>query len=137
VRVFFITSRGCPACDLSRRVFSKYIGDSIIEIPLEEIPEELAEKIWEGESRSTPYFAVILPDGEVLHSWSAIPEPEQWLADTCALCGTEENLKCCSICGGIFLCDRCRKRYFRRTIASLSYLIRGFWRDDFGIKRRR
>jgi len=86
---------------------------------LEKIPKELAVRIWEDEPPSVPYFAVILPDGEVLHSWSAIPEPEQLLADSCALCGTEENLERCNICGGIYLCPRCRRRYFRRGLASL------------------
>jgi len=136
-RILFITQDGCPACDLSRRVFRKYLGNGITEVSLSDLPEELTRKIWGDETPKTPHFAVVLPDGEVLHAWSAIPEPEQLLTDSCALCGTEENLERCNICGGIYLCPRCRRRYFRRGLASLSYWLRGYWRDDHGLRRRR
>jgi len=135
-KILLVVGQGCPACELAEQAWSRYFGDGIEKADFDSLPSELREQLQDDEGRVTvPQFAVILPDRRVLGTIPAIPPAEELFA-TCALCGTEENLKRCEICGGIFLCPRCQRRYFRRGLAALSHLLRGWWKDDLGIKRR-
>jgi len=132
-----LVSDECPACHRAEQVWDRYLGNSIEKVNLNSLPHELREQIQDNKGRiATPQFIVVLSDGRVLGTIPAIPSAEEILA-TCALCGGEEDLKRCNICGGIFLCPRCRRRYFRRGLAALSYWLRGWWTDDLGLRRRK
>jgi len=80
VEVLLITKRNCPACDLARSVWGKYIGSGITEVDIDELSPELDRQIYDGEEgKRVPKFAVVLPDGEVLITARAIPPVEELL----------------------------------------------------------